>query len=213
MVYSSVPSYSAAPPLTSHTGFTFGNGSTNPVMSSGVASMTVGGADGYYPALWATPCFTNNMFCQVTLASSMTTQNPGSPDETKVGPMVRCNSGFTQQVWAGADGSGIRIMTMTSGTGGTVTDRATWAGSPASGGVVLLTAVGNLYTAYYNGTAVCSWTDSGGVISGNNKYCGIVVSNYSFNTSGKASTMTLGDLRAVNTIVDPLSTMIRSSTR
>jgi hypothetical protein len=213
MPYSTPPQSTVTPPLTSHTGFTLGNGSTDPTMSSGSATET-SSTDGWYPAVWATPVDTDSQYSQVKLTSAPITHLQ-TPSNNSSGPVVRCNSGFTQWVMAGSDASGIYIMTATSGSGGTVTVRATYGTGPASGDVIKLQAVGNLYTLFRNGASVATWTDSGGVISigPSNRLCGLFVSHGNFNGSCSMSTALFGDLYPGATPINQFAPMLRSSTR
>ncbi len=213
MAFWTPPQSLNAPPLTSHTGFTLGNGSTSPAMASGVASMS-GSTDNFYPAVWSTPVDTNSMFSQLTLNAAPAPADTGTQLRT-AGAVVRCNSGFTQWVALGADASGTYILTATSGSGGTVTTRATYSAA-ASGDVLKLTAVGNVYTAYKNGVSMGTpWTDSSNVITTgvSNRLCGLYVAYKNFNPSTSLKLLTVGDLYPVTPLPDLFTVIMRPSTR
>lgn len=81
----------------------------------------------------------------------------------------------------------VTISTKTGGSGGTSTTRATQGSlSLAAGAVVELVAAGNVYTAYADGVALVSWTDSGAVIpiDASHRSVGITLfSNRNFSSS------------------------------
>lgn len=146
-------------------GWTLGNGSTEPAISSNSATYT-GSTAGYYPALYPQPARTDRVYAQVQL---------GTPTSVGTAVLVRCNVGFTQQVagFASTGSPSTAILLIQTATGSTATTEAsnataTW----ASGQYLTITAAGTVYTvwqsstpAWQSGTNVLSWTDSGSATS------------------------------------------------
>lgn len=176
-----------APPLTSSSGFTLGNGSTSPAFSSGTASMS-GGTDGYYPAIYSSPVTSNAWYVQGTLASS--------PTSVAAGFLIGCNTTFSQQIAILFNTSGTYITLVTNATGSSATNEVSTGTVWSSGDVCRVTAVGNYYTVYRNGSLFSSWPDSGGATSSgaSYKYGGLVVQRSSFTNSCSLSNLIIADL-------------------
>ncbi|WP_280465221.1 hypothetical protein [Nocardia brasiliensis] len=173
--------------MTSITGFTRGNGSTNPAMSGGVASVS-GTTDGVYPARWDTPCLSDYMYAQAELNVNDTGQ--------AAQVFVRCSeSGFSQRVAFGAATSGLYIFTYTTGNNNG-TQRANVAHTSNAGDLLRLEARGNVYYGYVNGTLELTWTDSGNVVSIGQGFrgCGLIVVRGSFVNSASLREFEAGDL-------------------
>lgn len=197
----------AQPTLNSTAGFTLAHGGV--AMSAGVASLS-GSSDGFYPAAYTTtPADTDNFYTQMTLAGSIAAPN-GSQNRI-AGPGVRCNSTFTQGIYAAVDTTGIYIQTDTSGSG-TPTTRASLSVSCSVGDVIKLMATGNIYTVYRNGSFAVNWTDSGALTSTGTtfRYGSLIVSRNFFTNSGNLSTMTIADM-PYQTPLNQFVPMLRSS--
>jgi len=181
-----------APPLTSTTGFTLGNGS-GIAMSGGTASLS-GSTDGWYPALYtATPVASDAFFAQCTVAST--------PTSVPSALLIRGNSSTWQQVAVGFGSAATYLIFMTSATASGAVTESTIATVFASGDVCRVTAVpivtgGTLYTAYQNGASIGVWTDSGATSSSGSAYRlgGLAMQRNSFTNSCSLSTLSIGDL-------------------
>lgn len=181
-----------APPMTSTTGFTLGNGSAIQ-MSSGIASVT-GSTDGWYPALYtATPVASDSWYAQITVASA--------PTSVPAAVVIRGNSSTWQQVAIAFGSSDTYVVFMTSASASGAVTEVTLTTTFASGDVCRVTAVpipsgGSLYTIYKNTTSIGGWTDSGAVSSSGPAYRlgGVAVQRNSFTNSCNLSNLIIADL-------------------
>lgn len=179
-------------------------------MSGGTASLS-GSSDGSYPAAYTTtPMDTDNFYTQMTISGTIGAQNFGASTR-QAGPGVRINSSFTQGVFATVDTSGTYIATISSGSA-TPAIRATAAASSV-GDVLKLTAIGQLFTIYKNGTSILMWLDSGLVTSFGAAFRlgGCVVSRANFANSASLTTMTTADIVMYNTSARLSVPMLKSS--
>jgi hypothetical protein len=145
-------------------GWTLGNGTTEPAISSNTATYT-GSTAGYYPALYPQPVRTDRFYAQVML---------GTPTASGVAVMIRCNSGFTQQVaaFASSASTSSAILFVKNGTGSSSTSEASTTGTWSSGQFLTIACAGNVYSMYRSSTpawqstaSILSWTDSGATTS------------------------------------------------
>lgn len=145
-------------------GWTLGNGSTQPAISSNAAACTTT-TSGYYPAIWQ-QARTDRYYVQVQL--------DGAPTATGVAVLIRCNTGFTQQVGAfvSSAATSSAILYIQTATASTATTEASNSTTWSSGQYLTISANGNVYTqwksstpVWQTGTAVLTWTDSSNVTS------------------------------------------------
>lgn len=146
-------------------GWTLGNGSTQPAISSNSAACTTT-TGGYYPAIYPQQARTDRYYVQVQLN--------GSPTATGVAVLIRCNTGFTQQVAAfvSSAATSTAILYIQNGTASSATTEVSGSTTYSSGQYLTISAAGNVYTqwksstpVWQTGTAVLTWTDSSNVTS------------------------------------------------
>lgn len=158
-------------------GWVLGNSSTQPAISSNTATCTTT-TSGYYPAIFPQPARTDRFYVQVQLASA--------PTSTGFAALIRCNTGFTQQVGAFASSAATSsaILWLQTANASTSTTEASNSVTWSSGQYLTITAAGNVYTQWQSstpdwraGTTVLTWTDSGGSTSSGPafRYGGIAV--------------------------------------
>lgn len=175
-------------------GWTVGNGTTQPAISSNSAACTTTTA-GYYPAIYPQQARTDRYYVQVQLN--------GSPTATGVAVLIRCNAGFTQQVGAfvSSAATSTAILYIQNATASSNTTEASGTTTYSSGQYLTVSCAGNVYTqwqsstpAWQAGTAVLTWTDSSNVTSSGlgNRYGGIAT-QYSAGASVPIQNFILAD--------------------
>lgn len=157
-------------------GWTLGNGSAQPAISSNTATCTTT-TSGYYPAIYPQQARTGRYYVQAQLASA--------PTGAGVAVLIACNSTFTQQVAAFVSNAATSsaIYWVQTPTASTATSEASNTTTWSSGQYLTITANGTVYTqwqssspSWWTGTSVCTWTDSGSTSSGLGfRYGGIAV--------------------------------------
>jgi hypothetical protein len=130
-------------------------GSPSQSVRAGDPGTTSGVFNGY--AIYGTSVNTDDMYCQASFAEIQT------DDVCYSGVVVRSDSTATNLVYGDFNNAGWHIGTK---VGSTYTTRASGSTSaPASGQVIKLTAVGNVYTLTKAGVLMGTWTDTGGVVT------------------------------------------------